>query len=163
MAPPDKKKKPGVVQTGTVARNRRASYDYALEERIEAGLVLLGSEVKALRAGRADITRAWVGERGGELFLFNAEIGVYAPSARFGHEPSRERKLLVNRRQRNRMLGQAREKGMSLVPVNLYFNRRGIAKLEVAAGKGRSAPDRRHAIREREWKRRQSRILSGGG
>ena len=143
---------------GTIARNRRASLDYELGERVEAGLALLGSEVKALREGRAAIDAAWIGEAKGELFLFNAEIGQYAPAAAAGHEPRRARKLLVRRRERARLLADTRESGMTIVPLSLHFNPRGLAKLEVAPGRGRRKVDKRRAIREREWRRRRQRL-----
>ena len=148
---------------GTLARNRRASHDYALEDSLEAGIVLLGSEVKALRLGDVSIQQAWIGEKDGELYLFNAQIGGYAPAAGAAHEPNRVRKLLVNRRELRRLRIQVKQKGMSLVPLSLYFNRRGLAKLSFAPGKGKRQVDRRETIKQRSWKRRQDRNLQTGG
>ena len=151
------------AQTGVLARNRRASYDYALEDALEAGIALLGSEVKALRLGDVSIQQAWVGEKDGELYLFNAQIGGYAPAANASHEPNRARKLLVKRRELKKLRVQAGQKGMSLVPLSLYFNRRGLAKLSFAPGKGKRQIDRRETIKQRSWKRRQDRHLQTGG
>ena len=143
----------------TLARNRRASYDYTLEDTLEAGIVLLGSEVKALRQGDGSIQQAWIGEKNGELYLFNAQIGGYAPAAGTAHEPNRARKLLVNRRELKRLRAEVKQKGMSLVPLSLYFNRRGLAKLAFAPGKGKRQVDKRQSIKERTWKRRRTQNL----
>ena len=143
-----------------IARNRRASYDYDLGESLEAGLVLRGSEVKALRAGHASLSSSWIGESGGELFLFSTRIGEYAPASQFGHEPMRPRKLLVHSRERRKLLREIGRRGMTLVPLSLYFNRRGLVKISLAPGRGRRTRDRRENIKERDWKRRRQRLLS---
>ena len=144
-----------------VALNRRARRDYAVEETFEVGLVLVGSEVKSLRSGRAGLNRAYIAEVKGELFLQGADIPRYGASDARNHEPGRLRKVLVRKRLRSRLLGQLRQKGYSLVPLDIHFNARGFAKALVGLGKGRRAVDKRQAIKSREWERRKARILSG--
>ena len=142
----------------TVARNRRATFDYFIDERFEAGVVLAGSEVKSLRAGRGNISEAYAGEQGGELFLINAYIPDYAAASHFGHDTRRPRKLLMHRREINRLTGALQKKGQTLIPLNLYFNRRGIAKVELGLAHGKKQHDKRHAIKDRDWKREQERL-----
>ena len=146
----------------TVAVNRKARRDYFIEDRFEAGVALLGSEVKSLRAGRASIAEAFAAEKKGELFLTNAHIPEYAPSGKFGHSPRRERKLLLRRRQIDKLIGVVREAGMTVVPLSLYFNDRGIAKIELGVARGKKGPDKRAAIKEREWQRQKERVLKRG-
>ena len=149
------------TETGgrAVAQNRRAFHDYAVEDRIEAGLVLTGTEVKSLRAGRATITEAHAGEMGGEIWLFNAYIPEYAGGNRFNHEPRRPRKLLLRRREAERLYGAVRREGMTLVPLRLYFTRRGWAKVEVGLAKGKKSYDKRAALKDRDWKREKERLM----
>jgi SsrA-binding protein len=142
-----------------VAQNRRARYDYSLEETFEAGLVLDGSEVKSLRQGQASLTEAYAGEKGGEIFLFNAHIAPYAGAKTFGHEPRRPRKLLLHRRQIDRLAGGVRRGGMTIVPLSLYFNERGLAKVSVALARGKRKVDVRETVKEREWQRQKARLL----
>ncbi len=142
-----------------VARNRRAFHDYHIEERIEAGLQLTGTEVKSLRQGRANINEAYAGEMNGELWLFNAHIPEYPPAGRFNHEPRRPRKLLLKRRELDRLLGAIRRRGYTLVPLQLYFNPRGWAKVELGLALGKKKYDKRAAEREREWQRQKARLL----
>jgi SsrA-binding protein len=142
-----------------IARNRRASFDYALEEPIEAGLALMGSEVKALRVGQASITEAFAEDRGGEIYLCNAFIGAYALAHDFGHAPRRPRKLLLHRRQANKIAGALRREGYTLVPLSLYFNHRGLAKLSIALGKGKKLYDKRQAEKAKEWGRARRNLL----
>ncbi|MBM3565195.1 MAG: SsrA-binding protein SmpB [Alphaproteobacteria bacterium] len=142
------------------AQNRRARHDYSIVDTIEAGIQLTGTEVKVLRLGRVSIAEAYAAERGGELYLFNAHFPEY-PSSRFNHEPKRPRKLLVHKRELNKMLGAVTQEGMTLVPLALYFNPQGRAKLELAIAKGRHKADKRAAIKEREWKRDKSRLMRG--
>ena len=147
----------------TAARNRRARRDYFIEETIETGLVLTGTEVKSLREGRASIDEAYATERDGELFLMNAYIPEYA-SARLGqHEPRRPRKLLIHRREMNKLAAAVSRKGMTLVPLELYFNRRGLAKLELGLAKGKRQYEKREAVKERDWKRDQARMMRNRG
>ncbi len=146
-----------------VARNRRARHDYMIEDTLEAGLMLAGSEVKSLREGRASINEAYAGEDRGELALFNAHIPEYKPAAQFNHEPRRVRKLLVHRRERDRLLGLIRRDGYTLVPMALYFNARGIAKLEIGLARGKKLADRREDIKKRDWDRQKARLLREKG
>ena len=142
-----------------VAQNRRAFHDYAVEERFEAGLILTGTEVKSLREGKATIGEAHAGEMGGEMWLFNSYIQEFHGGNRFNHEPRRPRKLLLRRREVDKLFGAVRREGMTLVPISLYFNRKGWAKIEIGLGKGKKAYDKRAAIKERDWQREKQRVL----
>lgn len=157
-----KKKPKPFTEFGTVAVNRRARYDYQVEEEIEAGLQLLGTEVKALREGRCSIAEAFAGEKDGELWLLNAHIGEYA-AAMFNHAPKRARKLLVHRRERDRLLGQINQKGYTLVPLQVYFNNRGVAKLRLGLAKGKRKVDKRETVKERDWQRRKAKVIRDYG
>ncbi|MDC3235057.1 SsrA-binding protein SmpB [Candidatus Puniceispirillum sp.] len=148
----------GTINTGRIAENRKARHEYEIEERIEAGLILLGSEVKSLRNGRASIAESYAGEDSGRLVLFNANIPIYEP-ARVNHEPKRPRELLVKIRERNRMLGLIRREGMTLVPLIMYFNDRGVAKIQIGLAKGRKKQDKRQAEKDRTWSRDRARLL----
>ena len=145
-----------------IAQNRKARHDYLIEDTIEAGLILAGSEVKSLRAGGVSINEAYAAERGGELFLMNANIPVYA-AARINHEPRRARKLLLHKKELNRLTGAVTREGMTLVPLGLYFNERGIAKVAIGLAKGKRKSDKRAAEKERDWKRDKARIMRGRG
>ena len=142
-----------------VARNKRAGFDFQIEERFEAGLVLTGSEVKSLRAGNANLADAYARPVGGELFLMNCRIGEYDKAAHFGHAPLRDRKLLVGKAQIEKLTSKVERSGYTLVPTQLYF-RGGWAKIELALAKGRTHEDRRDAIAERESKREMQRAMS---
>ena len=142
-----------------VAQNRKAFHDYAIDERVEAGLMLTGTEVKSLREGRATITEAHAGDMGGEMYLFNAYIPEFHGGNRFNHEPRRPRKLLLRRREADRLQGAVRRDGMTLVPLALYFTARGWAKVEIGLAKGRKAHDKRQAIKERDWQREKQRVI----
>jgi len=144
--------------TGRIAENRKARHEYEVEEKIEAGLILLGSEVKSLRNGRVSIAESYAGEDNGRLVLFNANIPVYEP-ARVNHEPKRPRELLVKARERNRMLGLIRREGMTLIPLVMYFNERGVAKLLLGLAKGRRKQDKRQAEKDKSWQRDKARLL----
>lgn len=146
-----------------VARNRRARHEYMIEDTLEAGLMLTGSEVKSLREGRASINEAYAGDDRGELALFNAHIPEYKPAEPFNHEPRRVRRLLVHRRERERLLGLIRRDGYTLVPMSLYFNPRGIAKLEIGLAKGKKLADKREDIKKRDWDRQKARLLREKG
>jgi SsrA-binding protein len=146
-----------------IARNRRASHDYFIDERFEAGLVLQGTEVKSLRAGRANINEAYASEQGGELFLVNATIPEYRAGNIFNHEPRRARKLLLHRREMGKLIGAIRRSGETVVPLALYFNPRGIAKVELALARGKKAYDKRATIKERDWKREKERLIREKG
>jgi SsrA-binding protein len=141
-----------------IAQNRRARHDYLIQETIEAGLVLAGTEVKVLRKGGVSINESYAAERDGELYLMNANIPEYAP-ARINHEPRRARKLLVRRRELNKLMGAVTREGMTLVPLSLYFNERGRAKVELGLAKGKRKADKRAAEKERDWQRAKGRIM----
>jgi len=146
-----------------IAENRRARFDYLIEEVLEAGVVLTGTEVKALRAGRANIAESYASPERGELFLINSYIPEYGPASQFNHPPRRPRKLLVKRRQLNKLMGAVAREGRTIVPLKLYFNEKGLAKLEVAIAKGKNAADKRATSKDRDWKRQQSRLLRERG
>ncbi|MEO1090901.1 MAG: SsrA-binding protein SmpB [Pseudomonadota bacterium] len=142
-----------------VAQNRKAFHDYAIGERVEAGLVLQGTEVKSLREGRANLSDAYAGEMGGELYLFNVHIPEYSGGNRQNHEVRRPRKLLVRRREMNKLLGSVQREGFTLVPLQLYFNARGMAKVELGLGKGKKSYDKRASIKDRDWQRQKERLF----
>lgn len=147
----------------TVAENRRARFDYAIEDKFEAGLMLQGTEVKALRAGQASIARSYAEVKGGEVWLINANIPEFSHGNRFNHEPKRPRKLLLNQREINKMMGAVERKGMTLVPMSVYFNKQGRAKVELALGKGRKAQDKREYVKDRDWQRDKARLMRENG
>ncbi|MBM3569297.1 MAG: SsrA-binding protein SmpB [Alphaproteobacteria bacterium] len=143
-----------------VAQNRRARHDYDIVDRIEAGIALTGSEVKSLRAGRCTLADAHAEPREGEVWLDNVTIPIYEPAGRFNHEPKRRRRLLLHKKEINRLMGAVQRDGMTVVVLSIYFNAGGRAKVELALAKGRKAHDRRQAIKDREWKRTQQRLMS---
>jgi SsrA-binding protein len=146
------------------ALNRRARFDYAIEESLEVGLVLTGSEVKALRAGQVSITESFVGMKSDGLYLLNATFAKHQQSgAHLQHEPLRARKVLMHKRQQNKLIGAIKREGATLIPLNIYFNKRGFAKMQLALAKGKRKEDKRAAIKDREWKREQSKLLRGKG
>ena len=144
--------------TGRVAENRRARYDYQIEETVEAGLILTGSEVKSLRSGRASIAESYASEENGNLVLINANIPIY-PAARENHEPKRMRTLLMKAKERDKYLDMIRRDGYTLVPLSLYFNQKGVAKLSIGLAKGRKKHDKREASKQRDWDRQKHRLL----
>ncbi len=148
------------VAPGDVATNRQASYRYHLLEKLEAGMVLTGSEVKSLREGKAQIKDGYAAVRDGEVWLHNVHIPPYAPASRENHEPERPRKLLMHRREIERLIGKTREKGLTLVPTRLYF-RDGRVKVELALAKGKDVGDKRQTIKDREMKREMERAMRG--
>jgi len=141
------------------AQNRRARHDYFITDEVEAGVMLTGTEVKALRAGQASLADAYAGEKAGELFLFNCHINEYAPASRFNHTPKRARKLLVHRRERDKLLGSIKRAGVTIVPLSIYFNDRGIAKVGLGLAKGKKKADKRDSIKERDWTRDKQRLM----
>jgi len=141
------------------ALNRRARHDYLIEDKLEAGLVLHGTEVKSLRQGGASIAEAYADVQSGELFLVNANIPEYKASARFNHQPRRPRKLLLHRKQVDRLLGAVRREGVTIVPLALYFNERGRAKVELGLATGKRKSDKRQAERDRDWQRSRARLM----
>ena len=147
----------------TVAENRRARFDYYIEDKFEAGLALHGTEVKALRAGEASIAESYAEVRDGEVWLVNANIPEYSHGNRLNHEPRRPRKLLFHAREIERLLGAVERKGMRLVPLSIYFNAPGGARVELALAKGKQAHDKRQSIKERDWKRDKARLMREKG
>lgn len=142
-----------------VAQNRKAFHDYAIEDKLEAGIVLAGTEVKSLREGRANLGDAYAGEMQGELYLFNAYIPEYRQASRFNHETRRPRKLLVHKKERNKLLGAVQRDGYTLVPLSIYFNRRGMAKVQLGLGRGKKSYDKRASIKDRDWQRQKERLF----
>ena len=145
------------------ADNRRAKFDYHIEDTYEAGLALQGTEVKALRAGEASIKESYAEVRDGQVWLVNANIPEYSHGNRLNHEPRRPRKLLLHSREIERMFGAVERKGMTLVPLSVYFNRTGRAKVELALAKGKQAHDKREAVKDRDWKRDKARLMRDRG
>jgi SsrA-binding protein len=141
------------------ALNRRARHDYLIEDTLEAGLILKGTEVKSLRQGGASIAEAYADEQQGELYLVNANIPEYKASAGFNHEPRRRRKLLLHRKEVNRLLGAIKREGVTVVPLAIYFNPRGRAKVELGLAHGKRKADKRAAERDRDWQRSRARLL----
>ena len=144
------------------AQNRRARHDYLIEDTLEAGLVLYGTEVKVLRQGQASIAESYADQSGGELFLINANIPEYGSSSHFNHEPRRKRKLLLHRKEMNKLLGAIKREGVTIVPLSIYFNDRGRAKVELGLARGKRKADRRQAEKDRDWQRDKARIMKGG-
>ena len=145
------------------AQNRRARHDYLIEDTVEAGLVLRGSEVKVLRTGQASIAEAYAGESGGELFLVNANIPEYSAAKHFSHQPRRPRKLLLHRKEMDKLLGAIKREGVTIVPLSIYFNERGRAKVELGLAHGKKKADRRQAEKNRDWQRDKARIMRDRG
>ena len=141
-----------------IAVNRKARHDYFIEESLEAGLVLTGSEVKSLRAGKAQLKDSHARIQRGEAWLFNAHISEYSPSAQFGHEPTRRRKLLLHAREIERLIGKTKEAGLTLIPLRLYF-KHGRAKVEIGLARGKKLYDKRATIKERETRREMDRAM----
>lgn len=144
-----------------VAQNRRARFDYFITEEFEAGIMLTGSEVKALRLGKASINESHAGEMKGDIYLFNANIPEYGQASHFNHEPKRPRKLLLHRRQIQKLIAAIQRKGMTLVPLSIYFTKKGLAKVALGLAKGKNMGDKRDTIKERDWNRDKSRLLRG--
>src|SRR5580658_1709604 len=163
MADPKTKKKSGLISHGIAAQNRKARFNYAIKETVEAGMELKGPEVKSLRLGRATLTEAWAGEREGELYLFGAYIPEYQGGLLSRFEPRAPRKLLVKRKQMRQLLGAVAREGMTLVPLDIHFNERGVAKVQLGLGQGRNKADKRHAVAERDWQRDKARVMRDRG
>lgn len=147
----------------TVAENRRARFDYAIEDVLEAGIALKGTEVKSLRFGEGSIAESYADITGDEVWLINSNIPEFSHGNRFNHEPKRPRKLLLHAREVAKLHGAVARQGMTLVPLSVYFNSRGRAKVELALAKGKKAHDKRDTIKERDWKREQGRLLKDHG
>ncbi len=146
-----------------VADNRRARFNYEIGEVFEAGIALTGTEVKSLRQGRATIAESYADARGGEIWLVNANIPEYLQASRFNHAPKRARKLLLHKRQISKLASAVEREGMTLVPLKMYFNEKGRAKIEIALGRGKKLHDKRETERKRSWNRERSRLLRAKG
>ena len=146
-----------------VADNRKARFNYEIGEVFEAGLALTGSEVKSLRGGKATIAESYADARGEEIWLINSNIPEYLQAARYNHAPKRPRKLLLHRTQINKLMGAVEREGMTLVPLKLYFNEKGRAKIEIALGRGKKLHDKRETERKRSWQREKGRLLRQKG
>ncbi len=151
--------KQAVAQGRVAAQNRKARYNYFIDETIEAGVMLTGTEVKSLREGRANIGEAYASAQGGELFLVNAHISEYSGGNRLNHEPLRPRKLLLRKREIERLVGAIQRRGVTLVPLEIYFNARGIAKVRLGVARGKRQYDKRATTKERDWQRQKGRLL----
>lgn len=145
------------------ADNRRARFDYEIKEALEAGVVLTGTEIKSLRTGKATIGESYAAQKGGELWLYNAYIPEYLEANRFNHETRRPRKLLVHKREIAKLANAVERDGMTVVPLKIYFNDRGRAKVELALARGRKTHDKREALKERTWNRDKARLLRERG
>jgi SsrA-binding protein len=146
-----------------VAENRRARFDYAIEDKYEAGIALTGTEVKSLRFGEGSIAESYAEVKDDEAWLINANIPEFSHGNRFNHEPKRPRKLLLHTREIEKMIGAVERKGMTLIPLSIYFNGRGRAKVELALARGKQNHDKRATIKERDWKRDKARLMRDRG
>jgi len=146
-----------------VADNRKARFNYEIGEVFEAGIMLTGTEVKSLRMGKATIAESYADSRGGEIWLINSNIPEYLQASRFNHEPKRRRKLLLHKKQVNKLAGAVEREGMTLVPLRLYFNERGRAKVELALARGKKLHDKRETLKKRSWDRERGRLLREKG
>jgi len=151
------------LKSKIIAENRRARFDYFLEDNIEAGIQLLGTEIKALRDGRANIAESYAAVEGREIVLINADIPPYKQANRFNHEPRRPRKLLLHRKQIDKLMGAVQRDGQTIIPLKLYLNDAGKAKLEIALAKGKKLHDKREASAERDWQRDKARLMRDKG
>ena len=142
-----------------VADNRRARFNYAIDEVFEAGVALTGSEVKSLRQGKASIAESYAAADDGELWLYNSNITEYKQAGRFNHAPKRPRKLLLHKRQINKLIGAVQREGLTIIPLKLYWNDKGLAKLEIGLAKGKKNHDKREATAARDWQRDKARLM----
>ena len=146
-----------------VAENRKARFNYAIEDTLEAGIALTGTEVKSIRNGKSTIAESYADPKNGEIWLINANIPEYLQANRFNHEPKRPRKLLLHRKQINKLMGAVERQGMTLVPLKMYFNERGRIKLQLALAKGKQLHDKRDTEKKRDWSREKGRLLRARG
>lgn len=163
MAPPKKKSKSVGNKVKIAADNRKARHNFFIEDAFEAGLVLQGTEVKSLRNGKSNIQDAYAEEKNGELWLINAYIPEFSHGNRFNHSPRRPRKLLMNKREISRLGGAVQKSGMTLVPLSLYFDDKGRAKLELGLAKGKNLHDKRETAKQRDWNRQKQRLMKDHG
>jgi SsrA-binding protein len=156
-----------VVKRGSsikiIADNRKARYAYAIDETLEAGIMLVGSEVKSLRSGKSTISESYAQAKDGELFLVNAYIPEYTQASRFNHEPKRVRKLLVHKHEAAKLAAAIQREGMTLIPLKMYFNAKGRAKVELGIAKGKKLHDKREAEKQRDWQRDKARLMRAKG
>lgn len=152
-------KKEKAKEAPPVAVNRKARFEYSISEVLEAGIVLLGTEVKSLRMGRSTISDAYASHKNGEIWLWNMDIPVYSHGNRNNHEPKRGRKLLLNQRQIKKLVGLLKVRGTTLIPLRLYFNKRGFAKLEIGVALGKKEFEKRDTIKQRDWQRQKNQLL----
>ncbi|MBI3700271.1 MAG: SsrA-binding protein SmpB [Afipia sp.] len=146
-----------------VAENRKARFNYAIEDTVEAGVVLTGTEVKSVRNGKTTIAESYADSKGGEIWLVNANIPEYLQANRFNHEPKRTRKLLLHKKEINRLSGAIERQGMTLIPLKMYFNEHGKIKLQLGLAKGKKLHDKRAAEKKRDWTREKGRLLRARG
>lgn len=152
-----------IANGGNVAQNRKARFNYSIEDEIEAGLVLMGTEVKSMRAGQANINDAFAVVQSGEIWLHNAYIAEYPPANQFNHEARRPRKVLLHKRQMEKMIGKLKVKGATIVPLALFFNKKGFAKVMLGMARGKKEYEKRDTIKDREWQKEQGRIMRDKG
>jgi SsrA-binding protein len=152
-------KRKNIKDGEAIAVNRRARFDFEIIETIEAGIMLMGSEVKSLREGRANIAESYVSPENDEIWLINADIPLYAPANRFNHQPRRHRKLLLKRKEIERLTGAVTRNGQTIIALKVYFNDRGIAKLEIGLAKGKKNIDKRETVKKREWNKQKARLM----
>jgi SsrA-binding protein len=155
----EKKERPIKV----VAENRKARFNYAIEDTVEAGVMLTGTEVKSARNGKSTIAESYADSKGGEIWLVNANIPEYLQANRFNHEPKRPRKLLLHRKQINKLIGAIEREGLTLIPLKMYFNEQGRLKLQLALAKGKKMHDKRETEKKRDWAREKGRLLRARG
>ena len=148
-----------LISFGRIAENRKAKFNYEIKEKIQTGIILTGTEVKSLRLGKASISESYASDTNGKLFLINSNIPMYEAANNFNHEPTRQRELLVSKKERNKLLGLIKKEGVTLVPLSIYFNDKGFAKLDIGVAKGKKKEDKRESIKLRDWNRQKSRIL----
>jgi SsrA-binding protein len=154
---------PAFDKKKVVAENRRARFEYFIEDVYEAGIALTGTEVKSLRFGEGSIAESYAEVKNGEVFLINSNVPEFSHGNRYNHTPKRPRKLLLHEREIAKFTGAVERKGMTLVPLSVYFNSRGRAKVELALAKGKNVADKRATIKDRDWKREQARIMRDRG
>ena len=148
-----------LISHGRIAENRKARFNYEIRDKLQVGLILKGTEVKSLRLGKASISESYAAETLGKICLINSNIPIYEAANNFNHEPLRQRELLVSKKERNKLFGLIKKEGITLVPLFLYFNEKGIAKLDLGIAKGKRKEDKRETIKQRDWNRQKSKIL----
>lgn len=153
-----KKEKP---KRDIISANKKGRYEYEILDTFEAGIVLLGSEVKSLRGGKANIAEGYAAVDGDEVFIHGLNIPIYKQAGKDNHQPKRPRKLLLHRSEISKIIGKVKEKGLTLVPLNLYFNPKGLVKIEIGVGKGKKLHDKRETIKKRDWDRKKGSLLKG--